>query len=155
MHFSRKVNCWSLRCSWSIACRRCSNYIFILHLTLGFKILRRQLEGEKGSGVPYITDFTVGSCRFHLLSVKELQWHGCVMGCQFGSSKNGRQGDIPCWHIQFPVVLPNQQVCSNDIIILYVHVDVIYYQSCSRCWGKSRLCIWYQVFVTMCVMNFY
>ena len=30
------LNCWSLRCSWSIACRRCSNYIFILNLTPGF-----------------------------------------------------------------------------------------------------------------------
>ena len=30
------VNCWSLRCSWSIACQRCSNYIFILNLTSGF-----------------------------------------------------------------------------------------------------------------------
>ena len=29
-------NCRSLRCSWSIACRRCSNYIFILDLTPGF-----------------------------------------------------------------------------------------------------------------------
>ena len=28
-HLSRQLNCWSLRCSWSIACRRCSNYIFI------------------------------------------------------------------------------------------------------------------------------
>ena len=28
--------CWSLRCSWSIACRRCSNYIFVLDLTPGF-----------------------------------------------------------------------------------------------------------------------
>ena len=35
------LNCWSLRCSWSIACRRCSNYIFILHLTHGFNILRK------------------------------------------------------------------------------------------------------------------
>ena len=30
-------NCRSLRCSWSIACRRCSNYIFILDLTSSFK----------------------------------------------------------------------------------------------------------------------
>ena len=37
-HFSRLLNCWSLRCSWSIACRRCSNYIFILQWTLGFNI---------------------------------------------------------------------------------------------------------------------
>ena len=36
MHGSRQLNCWSLRCSWSIACRRCSNYIFILNLTPGF-----------------------------------------------------------------------------------------------------------------------
>ena len=30
---------WSLRCSWSIACRRGSNYIFILNLTPGFNRL--------------------------------------------------------------------------------------------------------------------
>ena len=34
-------NCWSLRCSWSIACRRCSNYIFILDLTHGFNIMNK------------------------------------------------------------------------------------------------------------------
>ena len=33
---SRHWNCWSLRCSWSIACRWYSNYIFILDLTPGF-----------------------------------------------------------------------------------------------------------------------
>ena len=38
-HLSRQFNCWSLRCSWSIACQRCSNYIFILYLTPGFKRL--------------------------------------------------------------------------------------------------------------------
>ena len=36
MHLSRQYTCWSLRCSWSSACRRCSNYIFILDLPLGF-----------------------------------------------------------------------------------------------------------------------
>ena len=35
-HFSRQLNCWSFRCSWSIVCRRCFNYIFILNLTPGF-----------------------------------------------------------------------------------------------------------------------
>ena len=35
-HKNRQWNCWSLRCSWSIPCRRCSNYIFILDLTPGF-----------------------------------------------------------------------------------------------------------------------
>ena len=38
-HLSRQLNCRSLRCSWSIACRRCSNYIFILYLTPGFNRL--------------------------------------------------------------------------------------------------------------------
>ena len=33
---SRQLKCRSLRCSRSIACRRCSNYIFILDLTSGF-----------------------------------------------------------------------------------------------------------------------
>ena len=40
-HLSRKWNCWSLRCNWSIACWRCSNYIFIFDLTPGFKGLGR------------------------------------------------------------------------------------------------------------------
>ena len=36
---SWQLNCWSLRCSWSIPCRRCSNYIFILDLTHDFNRL--------------------------------------------------------------------------------------------------------------------
>ena len=36
MNHSRQYNCWSLICSWNSACRCCSNYIFILHLTPGF-----------------------------------------------------------------------------------------------------------------------
>ena len=40
-HLSRQWNCWSLRCSWSITCRRCSNYIFILDLTHGFNMMHR------------------------------------------------------------------------------------------------------------------
>ena len=35
-HLSRQYSCRSLRCSWSIACRRCTNYIFIYDLTTGF-----------------------------------------------------------------------------------------------------------------------
>ena len=33
--------CWSLRCSWSITCRSCSNYIFILDITPGFNRLHK------------------------------------------------------------------------------------------------------------------
>ena len=32
-------NCWLLRCNWSIACRRCSNYILNLRPGPGFNIL--------------------------------------------------------------------------------------------------------------------
>ena len=37
----RQYNCWSLRCNWSIACRRCSNYIIILDWSPGFNGLRK------------------------------------------------------------------------------------------------------------------
>ena len=39
LHTCGRLNCWSLRCSWSIASRRCSNYIFILNLLHGFNRL--------------------------------------------------------------------------------------------------------------------
>ena len=35
-HLSLQWTYWSLRCSWCITCRRCSNHIFILDLTPGF-----------------------------------------------------------------------------------------------------------------------
>ena len=39
--YKTQLICWSFRCSWSSACRRCSNYIFILDLKPGFNILRK------------------------------------------------------------------------------------------------------------------
>ena len=38
-HLSWQLNCWSLRCSWSTTCWRCSKYIFIPDLTPGFNRL--------------------------------------------------------------------------------------------------------------------
>ena len=38
---SRQWNCWPFWSCWSIACRRSSNYIFILDLTPGFNILHK------------------------------------------------------------------------------------------------------------------
>ena len=54
-HHSRQRNCWSLRCSWSIVCRRCSNYIFILDSdeTRNIEVL--------GFGVAYIRGLMVCS----------------------------------------------------------------------------------------------
>ena len=59
--------CRLLRCSsWSIACRRCSNYIFILDLTPGFIGLgkdncktRREVFKFGDFGASYIRGFTV------------------------------------------------------------------------------------------------
>ena len=56
-----------LRCSWSIACRRCSNYIFILDLTPGFNGLHKDncetrwetFNQVLGFAATYIRDFTV------------------------------------------------------------------------------------------------
>ena len=42
-HLSRQ---WSLRCSWSIACRGCSNYIFILDFTPGFNGLKVEASAK-------------------------------------------------------------------------------------------------------------
>ena len=38
---SQPDTCWLLRCSWSIACWRCSNYIFIIHLIPDFNGLSK------------------------------------------------------------------------------------------------------------------
>ena len=64
MHISTQLNCWSLRCSWSIACRRCSNYIFILDLTHGLNGLSKdncktRQKSVLYFGVTYIRDFTL------------------------------------------------------------------------------------------------
>ena len=67
MHLRRQQNCWSLRCSWSIDCRRCSNYISILNLTPGFNELgkdnckTRWETFESWDLVSYIRDLTVCS----------------------------------------------------------------------------------------------
>ena len=37
------MNCWSLRCSWSITCRRCSTYISFLDLTPGLNGLGKNI----------------------------------------------------------------------------------------------------------------
>ena len=58
-HLSKQYNGWSLRCSWSIACRRCSNYIFILDLTHWLHwIWQRQLQGDTRSIVVLRFDAT-------------------------------------------------------------------------------------------------
>ena len=66
VHLIRQWNCWSLRCGWSIAYRRCFNYIFILDLTPGFNGLgkencktRRETFTVLGFGASYMRGLTV------------------------------------------------------------------------------------------------
>ena len=72
MHLSR--HCWSLWCSWSITCRRCSKNIFILDLTPGFSGWAKTTAGwdEKhkilGFGVPYTRELMV----YSLFSLNEM-----------------------------------------------------------------------------------
>ena len=70
----RLWNRWSLRCSWSNACRRCSNYIFILDLTPGFGIIqknyyktRRDMIKSLGFGATYIWDLTLVGSRCSIM----------------------------------------------------------------------------------------
>ena len=64
-HTSRQYNCWWLRCSLSIACRRCSNYIFILYLRPDFnrlgkdKCKTRRESFKFGDLMRHIREFTV------------------------------------------------------------------------------------------------
>ena len=37
-HLIRQYNCWPFRCNWRIACRRCSNFIFLTHCFNGLVI---------------------------------------------------------------------------------------------------------------------
>ena len=106
MLLSIQYNCWSLRCSCSIACWRCSNYIFILDLTPGCNGLGRgNWKSRWGSFkfwnlVPLISRILQNNSLIghwdmllsllstfkhdlmvnilHKLSVK-LQWDGCEM----------------------------------------------------------------------------
>ena len=52
-HFSRQLNCWSLRCSWSIACQRCSSYIFIVDATTGLNGLGKDNFKKRRESVKF------------------------------------------------------------------------------------------------------
>ena len=85
-HLSRQQNYWSLRCSWSIAYRHCSSYIFILESTapgfngLGkFKVIiigqdKVRIIEVLGFDAPYIRDFTTYTYMIyhHKLKLTEL-----------------------------------------------------------------------------------
>ena len=109
MHFSRQLNYWSLRCSWSIACLRCSNYIFILHLTLGFNILckdsckPRQETFECWDLVPLILEKS-GNVMGRLHSM--ILWYWCSANLQYSPPKE----TWPCYTTMLSAVQQNLQI---------------------------------------------
>ena len=74
-HLITWYNFWSLRCSWSIAFRRCSNYIFILDLTPGFNGLGKDNCSARRDGKHL--SFGIW-CAFIL---EDYQYMGLVFGC--------------------------------------------------------------------------
>ena len=141
MHFNRPLNCWSLRCSWSNACRRCSNYIFILHLTLGFNILRKdnckprwetfkfwdlvQLILENVRYVHFVLDCTVSTvlkiyvtwCRKHCHSSllgTILSHYCCHSVLIYWCCMMGRHTEFMCTHNYFGILNDRWVPLSSD-----------------------------------------
>ena len=92
MHLSGQLNCRSLRCSWSIACRRCSNYIFILDLTPGFKWLCKEDFKTRWESfqfwdlvcllletLRYMNSSVKYKSQTLLLTRKQLETHECIL----------------------------------------------------------------------------
>ena len=77
-HFSRQLDCCSLRCSWSIACRRCSNYIFILHLTPGFNRLDKDNCKTRRKSFKFLD-----LVRLILETIRYFRHRGCHVKWQF------------------------------------------------------------------------
>ena len=83
MHFSRQLNCWSLRCSWCIACRRCFNYVFIFHLTLGFNILC------KDNCKPRRETFKFWDLVLLILEILRYSCYCCIFHCCIRKGESG------------------------------------------------------------------
>ena len=79
----RLYTCWSLRCSWSIACRRCFNYIFIVYFTPDFNGLGndnwkpRRKTWKCGDLVSLILE-VYGNCNGIFYHFSTLGWHACL-----------------------------------------------------------------------------
>ena len=62
MHLSRQWNCWSLRCSWSITCWRCSNYLFKLRSHMrGAVAERRRADFDIPAPLPRVCSYIRGA----------------------------------------------------------------------------------------------
>ena len=72
---------WSLRCSWSITCQHCFNYIFILHLTPGFKRLGKEncktrWETSKFWDLMWVKELHHSSVTQRLILGNTFKWEG-------------------------------------------------------------------------------
>ena len=76
-HLSGQLNCWSLRCSWSIACRRCSNYILIIDLIPVFNGLSRDNGKTRQESFKFwdLVRLILEILRYHILPIISISHH--------------------------------------------------------------------------------
>ena len=130
MHLIGQLNCWSLRCSWSIACQRCSNYIFTLDLTPGFNGLgkdncktRREIfrfwdlvqlihdDVIKWKHFPRYWPFVREIHRSPVNSQHKGQWRGALMFTLICSRINNREaGDFRRYRAHYDVIAMNRDL---------------------------------------------
>ena len=102
---NKQWNCWSLKRSWSITCRCCSNYIFILYLTPAFNRLHKDncktrwetfkfqalvlliLEAWQYKCSEFRQKWMSSSCEFHATD----SMYMCIYSNSFRHKQNG-------WH---------------------------------------------------------
>ena len=97
LHLIRQWNCRSFRCSWSIVCRRCSNYIFILDLTPDSNILHKDNCKTKRETfdfwylVPLILNIWQYMINWPLWDLNHWDWvtHLCIIKLTIIGSDNG------------------------------------------------------------------
>ena len=142
MHLSKHKNCWSLRCSWSIACRRCSNYILILDLTHGFNglgkdnIKTRRERSSFGDLVHLISEVSWYYALLYRLfilftSSRTHPWLSNNLAIaalpQKEASERGVIPSLDIWLMSHPSDNIRSIVCKEWGIQICIHCDAIFY----------------------------
>ena len=123
------TNCWSLRCSWSIACRRCSNYIFILDLALGFNMLHK----DKCQAKPETFQFGIWCALYYrFYGTYWLQCHKFISNSFF-------------------IIYELKRVMVHSVIYIYMFLTQSY--SCVLIYISCRLCYSYERIISILLHN--
>ena len=120
-YLNKHQNCRSLRCSWSIACRRWSNYIFVIDLTPGFNRLRKDNLKTRQETFKFWDSvwLILETWRYSVLV------HICRAGTSINSLAPGRPGCHFKTAIFNPVLLIAIFTSSNDDALRWMPWDLI------------------------------